>query len=173
MDIFVPDIYAKSIYTIDYEKLKRNGIKCILFDLDNTIAPLNVDTPDKSIRDLFNELEAMGFKLIIMSNSPRNRLRSFKEILNVDTSASSKKPLPQKYHKIMKMYNFKDSEVAAMGDQLLTDILGANHVGITSILLNPMSNIDGIGTKINRFFENKIFKYLEKRDILQRGKYYD
>lgn len=173
MDRFVPDIYAKSIYTINYEKLKKNGIKCLLIDLDNTIAPVTVDTPDKAIKDLLNEIQAMGFKLVILSNSSKKRIRPFKEMLNIDSAFSSKKPLSKKYYKIMKLYHFKDTEIAAIGDQLLTDILGANRVGITSILVNPMSNVDYFFTKINRYFEKKIYRRLEKKDILKKGKYYD
>jgi hypothetical protein len=173
MDILVPDIYAQSIYTINYEKLKKSGIKCLIIDLDNTIAPINIKEPDRKIKELFNELNGMGFKLIILSNSSKNRVRPFKEHLNVDSSYSSHKPLLKKYQKIMKLYNFKDTQIAAIGDQLFTDILGANRMGFTSILLNPMSNNDYFWTKVNRYFEKKVFKYFEKREILQRGKYYD
>lgn len=173
MDILVPDMYAQSIYTINYEKLKRSGIKCLLIDLDNTIAPVNINEPDKTIKDLFNELENMGFKIIILSNSPKSRVRPFKEHLNVDSAFSSHKPFLKKYRKIMRTYNFKDTQIAAIGDQLFTDILGANRIGFTSILLNPMSNNDYFWTKLNRYLEKKVFKYFEKRDILKRGKYYD
>lgn len=173
MDIFVPDIYAKNIYKIDYKKLKKNGIKCLLFDLDNTLAPLNVSYPEKNLKDFCNELQAMGFKLIILSNSDKNRVRPFKEHLNIDSSYSSKKPLKKKYKKIMNMYNFKDTEIACIGDQIFTDVLGANRMGFTSILVNQMSNVDRPITKVCRYFERKLFRYFEKRDILKKGSYYD
>ena len=173
MDRLVPDIYAKSLYTIDYDKLKDSGIKCILFDLDNTIAPVNILSPSKDMKKLVDELENMGFKLIILSNSPKNRVRPFKEQLNIDSAHSASKPFSKKYKKIMKVYNFKDTEIAAVGDQLLTDILGANLAGITSILVNPISEKEYIWTKVNRFFEKFIYKKFEKREILKKGKYYD
>ena len=173
MDILVPDIYAQSIFTINYEKLKKNGIKCLLIDLDNTIAPVNIKEPDRTIKDLINELNSMGFKLFIISNSPKNRVRPFKEQLNVDSAHSAKKPFSKKYKKIMKLYRFKDTEIAAIGDQLFTDVLGANKAGITSILVNPMSNVEYFWTKINRFCEKFIYKKFEKREILIKGKYYD
>lgn len=173
MDRLVPDIYAKSLYTIDYEKLKKTGIKCLLIDLDNTIAPVNIKNPSKDIKDLVNELELMGFKLIIISNSSKNRVRPFKEILNIDSSHNSRKPFSKKYKKIMKMYKFKDTELAAIGDQLFTDILGANLAGITSILVNPVSDVDYFWTKINRFFEKIVYKKFKRREILIKGKYYD
>ena len=173
MDNLVPDVYAQSIFTIDYDKLKQNGIKCLLIDLDNTIAPVNISEPDKAVKDLVNELNSMGFKLFIISNSSKNRVRPFKEQLNIDSAHSASKPFSKKYKKIMRVYRFKDTEMAAIGDQLFTDILGANKAGITSILVNPMSNVDYVWTKFNRFLEKFVYKKFEKREILVKGKYYD
>lgn len=172
MDLFIPDIYAKSIYAIDYKKLKQRGIKCLLFDLDNTLVPYNKSLPSKEVKDLFLRLEE-DFKVIIMSNSNKKRLTPFKEGLNVDTAYSSMKPLKKKYKKIMTLYEFKDSEIAAIGDQLLTDIFGANRNNITSILINPINDIEPITTRFNRFFERIIYKKLLKKGILEKGKYYE
>ena len=137
MDLFVPDLYQKSIYTINYKKLKKRGIKCLLFDLDNTLVPYSGDVPTAELKDLFARISD-EFKLIIMSNSGKTRLTPFKEQLNIDVAYSSMKPLKRKYKKIMNLYNFKDTEIAAVGDQLITDIFGANRNGITSILVNPV-----------------------------------
>ena len=172
MDLFIPDIYQQSIYTIDYKKLHKNGIKCLLFDLDNTIAPYNTLEPDQKVKELFARLEN-DFKIIIISNNNKNRLRPFKEKLNVDTAYSSKKPFKGKYKKILELYKFKVSEVACIGDQLLTDILGANRMGFTSILVNRIAKYETIFTRINRFFLIFILKSLEQKRILVSGEYYD
>lgn len=169
----MPDEYHKSIYTIDYKKLKRQGIKCLLFDLDNTLVPCSVDKPTKKLRDHFAELEEMGFKLIIISNSPKRRLAAFKEGLNVDTSASSFKPKKEKYEKILNEYKFNTEEIAAIGDQLLTDIFGANRMSIRSILVNPISNVDFFATFFNRFLERIIMNRLHKKELFTRGKYFE
>ncbi len=128
MEKFIPDLYQKSIYDIDYESLKKRGIQCLLFDLDNTIAPLKVSEPDKRVKDLFADLEMLGFKVILLSNANKARVQPFKEQLNIDSSYHSWKPLKKKYKKIMYIYNFQDNEIACIGDQLLTDILGANRM---------------------------------------------
>lgn len=172
MEIFVPDVYQKSIYDINYKKLKKKGIKCLLFDLDNTIAPYAMSVPDNKIKDLFAELED-DFKVIIMSNSGKERLRPFKEKLNVDVAFKARKPLKKKYKKIMEIYNFKDSEIACIGDQIMTDILGGNRMGFTTILVNSVSSIEPWTTKFNRFWERKILGYFAKKGILEKGKYYE
>ncbi len=172
MENFIPDIYQKNIYDINYKKLKKQGIKCLLFDLDNTLVPVKTDVPNKKLKELFAYLER-DFKIIILSNSNRKRLIPFKEGLNVDVAASSHKPFKKKYLKIMEIYKFKEYEIAAIGDQLLTDIFGANRVGITSILIGPIGEYEKFGTKINRFFEKFIFRKLKKKNILIKGVFYD
>lgn len=173
MDNFVPDMYKKSVYDIDYESLKERGIKCIIFDLDNTLAPLQTPVPDTEVKDLISDLTLLGFKVIIMSNAPKSRVEPFKEKLNVDSCCNSQKPLKKKYKKILAIYGFHDNEIACVGDQLLTDIYGANRMGFLSILVNPISNIDYFITKINRVIEGKIFKTLEDRGMFKIGEYYD
>lgn len=173
MNIFMPDMYCKSIYNINYDLLKSKGIKCILFDLDNTIAPYEQKSPNKNNIQLVEKLEDMGFKVIIISNSGIKRVGPFKDILNVDAAHSAKKPLKTKYKKIIKLYGFKQHEIAAVGDQLLTDIYGANRMGITSILINQMSKNDLQVTKVNRVIENMIFNNFEKKGLFKVGDYYD
>lgn len=173
LKIYIPKIYAQSVYTINYQKLKDNNIKCLLFDLDNTLVPTNIKTPTKEVKQLFNKLDALGFKVIILSNATKRRLSNFKEILNVDTSALSCKPYSFKYKKIMQIYKFKKEQIAAIGDQLCTDIKGANKVGIMSILINPLSKKERINTKINRLKEKIIYKYFEDNNILRKGEYYE
>lgn len=173
MEKFIPDMYQKSIYHIDYDKLKENGIKCLLIDLDNTCVPYKDKEPNKKLIDLFEMLKDMDFKVIIFSNASKKRLYPFKNTLNVDCSAFSRKPFTGKLLKVLKMFKYDLSEVAIIGDQLYTDILCGNRVGIKTILVNPMSKDDLLFTKIFRSLENRQFKKMEKMDILKKGKYYE
>ena len=130
MDKFIPDMYYKSIYDINYKKLLKMNIKCIAFDLDNTVASYKEDVPSVEVKELFNLLSD-DFKIILFSNASKKRLTPFKEILNVDSSYSTRKPLKKKYLKIMRIYRLKPEEIAFVGDQLITDIYGANNITIT------------------------------------------
>jgi HAD superfamily phosphatase (TIGR01668 family) len=173
MDRFIPDMYQKSIYHIDYDKLKEDGIKCLLFDLDNTCVPFKDKEPNKKLKDLFDTLKDMDFKVIIYSNATKKRLTPFKNELGVDCSASSRKPSKKKLLKILKMFKYDLSDVVIIGDQLYTDILCGNRVGIKTILVNPMSKDDLIFTKLFRFFEKGKFRKMAKMGILKKGKYYE
>ena len=73
IESFVPDIYQKSIYYINYDKLYKKGIRCIIFDLDNTLTPSHVNKPTKRLKRLIGELKDIGFKIIIVSNFAMTR----------------------------------------------------------------------------------------------------
>ena len=172
MNNFIPDIYAKNIFNIDYKKLKKDGIKCVLFDLDNTIAPLSETEPSKDVKELFAYIDDLNMKIIILSNSRKKRVAPYKEKLNVDSACMSMKPLKRKFRKVLGMFNYDFSEVALIGDQVLTDVYGANRCGITSVLVDPLTDEDGFFTKINRRFEKIILNKLKKKGIYEKGKYY-
>lgn len=173
MEKYVPDVYQKSIYDINYKKLLNQGIKCIMFDLDNTLVPPNVKEPTTKVIELFNNLKKMGFRLIIFSNSPKKRVEPFKNVLEVDCSASSRKPFKTKFLKVLSDYNYTITEVAIIGDQIMTDILGGNKIGILTILVNPVSKHDMILTKFNRILERIIIRRLSKKSLFIKGKYYE
>lgn len=173
MERFMPDIYQKSIYTIDYSKLWLRGIKCLMFDLDNTLVPSSVKAPTKKNIELFKDLKELGFKIIIFSNANKSRVKPFKDILNVDCFASATKPFKRKFLKVLSEYNYNINDVALIGDQLLTDVIGGNNVGITTVLINPISKKDSMYTKFNRFLERLILKKLRQKNLFTKGKYYD
>lgn len=173
MEKFMPDIYQKSIYSINYDSLILRGVKCLLFDLDNTLVPITEKRPNQRIKDLFVELKEKGFKIILFSNSSKKRLKPFKEELNVDCCARASKPSPKKFVKVMSIYNFDCSEVAIIGDSIMDDIRGGNRVGITTILVNQIGKKEFPYACLKRKRENKILKDLRKRDLFTKGRYYD
>ena len=170
---FMPDIYQKSIYYINYDKLYKKGIRYLLFDLDNTITPSHVNKPTKRLKKLFDELKDKGFKIIIMSNATKHRINPFKNDLAVDACAFSLKPKKDKYERIMERFKCKHTEVAAIGDQLITDIMGANIFKAYPILVDPMAKKDLKISYFNRMLEKKVFKKYAKKGIMKKGEYYD
>lgn len=173
LELYKPDMYKSDIYSIDYKKLKSCGIKCILFDLDNTIIPTYINKPTRKLKDFIEKLKDLKFKIIIISNSGKKRLTPFKNILEVDCAANSNKPSRKKYQKILDEYKYDISEIAVIGDQLVTDILGGNRMGFFSILVDPLSNREYIWTKFNRVKEKFVLIKLGRKNLLKRGKYYE
>ncbi len=173
LDKFVPDMHSQSIYRINYEKLAQKGIKCVIFDLDNTIAPVDIEKPTKEAIDLMFKIKDLGMRPILMSNSGKKRVEPFRNGLEIDSCASATKPFSKNYKKILTVYKMEPEQIACIGDQLLTDILGANKMGMMSVLVNPISKKDRSCTLINRVIEKIIMFILEKRDLFKKGKYYD
>ena len=170
---FVPDMYTKSIYTVNYKLLKNNKVKCLIFDLNNTIAPLTMKEPNKKLIELFEELKDMKFKIYIVSNSTKKRVEPFKDKLGVDSSFLSMKPLLKKYKKIFKINKYKDNQIAVIGDELISDIWSANRMNFISIFVNPMGKKEYVSTKVGRYFESKIIDKLTEKKLFRKGKYYE
>lgn len=165
-------MYQESIYKINYQKLKDKKIKCLLFDLDNTCVPFHINKPPKQLKELMKQLTNQGFLVILFSNSPKKRVDQFKE-LNIILHPSSRKPFSKKFINILKQYQLKKEEVCIIGDQLFTDILGGNKVGIHTCLVNPLTKEDFILTKITRILEQIMFSKMKKKGILTKGDYYE
>lgn len=173
MERYIPDVYQKSIFTIDYDCLMDRGISYLLMDLDNTIAPINMKTPNDKIKDLFKELDEKGFKVIIFSNTTVSRVRKFAEVLNVEYYAKCFKPFAKSYLKVIANDDLNISSIACIGDQLFTDVYGGNRMGMTTVLVNPISQKDCFITTFNRLREKAVYKKLRDNNLFTKGKYYE
>lgn len=171
MKIYRPDMYKKDIFSINYETLKEKGIKVLIYDIDDTLIPSNETKVNQKTINLIEKLKK-DFKIFLLTNSPKFRSKKIEKQLNVEGYAFSMKPLKFNLNKIIKNYDKKD--VVLIGDRLLTDIKLANNSNIMSILVNPITNYNFIFVKImKKLKEEPLYKELEKKKILIRGKYYD
>ena len=155
---FVPYMCYQDIYKIDYDKLYSEGIKIILFDLDNTIIGYHETMPSNDIKEFINGLKQKGFIPIIMSNNHTERIENVSKFLDVDKLSNSKKPLKFGYKKILKRYpNYKPCNFVAIGDQIVTDIWGASRMNIKGILVKPIRlDNEKWYTRFNRRIEKLI-----------------
>lgn len=171
MSLFKPDMYKKNIFEIDYKKLKKDGIKCLIFDLDNTLGLIEHEKCPEETRKLIKELEK-DFLIFISSNNTQQRVDPYLEDLGIKGVAWSLKPSTRSLRKIRKNEKLKKDEMVMIGDQIVTDILAGKRYKIKTILVDPLGKKDLKITGLNRLIENKIVKYYEKRDLFERGKYY-
>ena len=172
MENYIPDIYQKSIYSINYDNLVKRGIKCILFDLDNTLISPNSKLPNKKLQELIEEIKPKIIPIIFSSNTEK-RVKPFMEQLKIDGYFNVDKTFDKKIEQLLISYNLSINEIAIVGDQLLTEISLGNNIGITTIYVNPISKMDDLKTKLSRIKENKIMKKLRDRDLFLVGRYYE
>ena len=171
VSLFRPDMYKKNIFEIDYKKLKKDGIKCLIFDLDNTLGLIEHEKCPEETRKLIKELEK-DFLIFISSNNTQQRIDPYLEDLGIKGVAWSLKPSTRSLRKIRKNEKLKKDEMVMIGDQIVTDILAGKRYKIKTILVDPLGKKDLKITGLNRLIENKIVKYYEKRNLFERGKYY-
>lgn len=173
MSKYVPKMYRKTIYDINFDKLKEMGIKCLIFDLDNTILEIDKFVPEKKVCALIDKLKK-DFKIYIISNnSHTDRIVPAAEALDVDYINFALKPFSKGFRRVVKEGKFKKSEICNIGDQIMTDVLGGNRFGIFTILVEPLSENELKVTGINRFFERIHLRRLAKRGLFKKGEYYE
>jgi HAD superfamily phosphatase (TIGR01668 family) len=163
---FIPFDCYKDVYLIDYNKLYEQGKRLILMDIDNTMVAHNEKYADESLIDLFSKVSKIGFEIIFISNNHYERVSEFSKVFESKFIHSAFKPFSKGYKKALKIAGKKYSkkEIVAIGDQLLTDVLGANRFGIDIILVNTLKmDNEKWYTKLNRVNEEKILKKLRKK----------
>ena len=167
MKIYVPNMYQKSVFDINYNDLKDMNIEYLIFDLDNTLGLINDVVCNSKTRDFINEL-SKSFTIIIASNNNYNRVSTFSKEMKVDIISMALKP-SRKIHQIMKKkYTKNMSKVCMIGDQIVTDIIVGNRFGMLTILVYPLGEKDLKITSFNRFLEKKIINKMN----FKRGEYY-
>lgn len=168
----IPDSYYASIYDIDYDLLMKQKIDTILFDIDNTITKVDdLNVPQETI-NLFENLKAKNFKLLIFSNNHVERAQPISKILDVKMLADAGKPQKEAYDKALKILDSKKENTVAIGDQILSDIVGAKKYGIKSILVDQLSEENNIQTGMAQKLQKIMIYKLTKMNLLEKGKYY-
>ncbi|MFY3791010.1 YqeG family HAD IIIA-type phosphatase [Ureibacillus sp. MALMAid1270] len=164
-NFLLPKEFVTSVYEITADKLKNLGIKGIITDLDNTLIEWNRHEATEEIANWLKAMEDEGIKVIIASNNNEERVKRFAEPLGIPYIFKAKKPLGAAYLAALKQLNLDRKEVVMVGDQLLTDIMGANRLQLYTILVRPVAESDGLVTKFNRFVERRVFNSLKRRGI--------
>lgn len=161
---FIPSFTAPTIYDIDYKALYKMNKRGLMIDLDNTLITYKEATPTKEIIDFINDLKTIGFQVVLVSNNHKSRLEEFTKTLDVGYVGMALKPLSRGYKKALKWMDLSKDEVMMIGDQMLTDILGASFFGIDSILVKTIEERSQKWyTKLNRSTEKRILKRIYKQ----------
>lgn len=155
---FYPAGYASSVFVIDFQKLYDKGYRAILFDVDNTLVH-HGDACNNAVEQLFRQLGEMGFKTILISDNGEARLQRFAENIGCPYIANAGKPAPESYWKALDMLAVPKEQAICIGDQIFTDILGANNSGIDSILVHFIQVRENEWIGIRRYVEKIILQF--------------
>ena len=158
MKIFESTVCLRKITEITLEDLHQNGINALMLDVDNTLSTHHGTVLVDGLPEWLSKMQESGIKLIVVSNSKFKRIKPFAERIGLPFISLACKPLPFGYLKAIKRLGVGKEKVAIVGDQLFTDIIGANMLHIKSILVRPQKLESGWSFKVRRHFERKILK---------------
>ena len=138
MSLFFPTIYRRRITDVTVEDLRRMGAACVLLDVDNTLTTHDAPDLTDAVKAWLSTMEAAGLALVIVSNNSAERVAPFAEKIGLPFCAHARKPLPFGFRAAAKQAGVPRKRCVVIGDQIFTDILGANLAGMKSVLLEPI-----------------------------------
>lgn len=161
--LLYPKQHLNSIFELDPGELKSMGIRGIIVDMDNTLVPWNDRTVHPRLANWLAGLKKDGFRLCIVSNNSRDRGGQLALDLDIPAFWSAIKPRRRAFRKALAEMELSGEEVAVIGDQIFTDVLGGNRLGLYTILVTPISDKEFIGTRLMRQFERMVLRYLRRK----------
>ena len=173
--ILYPKAHFNNVKEISIKFLKKNNIKALILDVDNTLIDYDRNMPDGTV-EWVEQLKNNGIKFYIVSNTnKKDKVEQVKSIAIVNEKAEklkieymyfAKKPLKTGLLKAQKELQEKPENVAVVGDQIFTDVLGGNRCKMFTILIEPIAEKDIWLTKVKRpieiFIKKKYFKKINK-----------
>lgn len=154
-----PNLYVESFQHIDFEYLKEQGIRAICSDLDNTLVAWETDQASPQLLAWLQQAKAAGFELYLISNAVPKRFAHFAKLLGVKGIGKAGKPRRRSFLRALRELKLPAEQVALVGDQIFTDVLGGNRVGLFTILVVPLSQKEFIGTRFMRQLERIVMRW--------------
>ena len=164
---YIPSIYQKDIYSIDYDAISKKRIKLLSFDIDETIAGDSDKYPPKSVVTLFENLKNKGFIIKLITNTDDEREKLFGKLLSVDGVSRAKKPASDYFTIMMKSNSINNNEMMHIGNSIIDDVAGGNAVGIYTALVDFCKDKNNMKDE-----EKELREVLKKHKLFSEGKYY-
>ena len=163
-----PKLYLNNVTEITTQMLNQYQIKGIILDVDNTLIDYD-KVLIEGLEQWIDKIKKEKMKLCIVSNSnDKNKVETIAKKLDIPYFYLAMKPLKGGFKKAQELLQLESKNIAVVGDQILTDVWGANRCDMFSILVKPINEKDIFITKIKRPLENKIIEKIEKQQRKRR-----
>ena len=136
----IPDVILKRLTELTPELLSARGISFLMMDFDNPIVPYTTDVPTEPMRAWLEQMKSSNIRLCVVSNSKRPRVVTFCKAYGLDCITHAKKPFSRGIRACLARFSLEPARCALVGDQIYTDVLGANCAGVQSILISAIHN---------------------------------
>ena len=137
---FLPTVILDAVTDISPSLLQQRGVRFLMLDFDNTLVPYTTSVPTVQVEDWLKAMQQSQIRLCVVSNSRKPRVRVFCEKYGIPCITHARKPFPKGIRQCLQQYGLQPAECALAGDQIYTDILGANGLGVRSILVKAIDN---------------------------------
>ena len=137
---FLPTMMTDRLTDLSPEFLKEKNIRLLMLDFDNTIVPYTTSHPTKEMSDWLREMVASDIQLCVVSNSKKQRVKLFCKAWDIPCITHAQKPFSKGIRQCLEKFQVSPEDAALVGDQIYTDTLGANSVGVRSILVKAIDN---------------------------------
>ncbi|MBR5570585.1 MAG: YqeG family HAD IIIA-type phosphatase [Oscillospiraceae bacterium] len=137
---FLPRVMVKSVTQLTPESLKEKGIRLLMLDFDNTIVPYTTNDPTEEMAAWLTMMVQSDLPICVVSNSKRDRVKIFCEKWGIPCITHSKKPFSKGISQCLAKFDLPAKSCALAGDQIFTDVLGANCAGVRSVLVKAIHN---------------------------------
>ncbi len=165
--LLCPELYLRSVFDLPIDHLKELGIRGLIFDLDNTLLNWNAYEVTPEAKELFIRLQDAGFLSCLVSNNKRDRVEAVARVLDLPAISKARKPRRRAFRQALATLGTTKKETAVIGDQLFTDVLGGNRLGLYTILVMPLSKTEFFGTRMVRSLERFVLGRLIQRGFLE------
>lgn len=167
---FYPADYLESAYEVNYEALYQKGVRGLIFDIDNTLVEHGAPATDRA-KELFLRLKETGFATCLISNNKEPRVAPFAREVGADHYVcEAHKPSRTNYRRAMELMGTDISNTYFIGDQLFTDVYGANRAGIPSILVRPIHPKEEFQIVLKRKLEKIVLFFYKKKRMRDNGR---
>ena len=157
--MFKPNFVLNSVTDITVEFLDKNNIKALLLDVDNTLSVAHANkTLRNGVAQWLSDMREADISMMILSNAKKKRAIRFADSVGLDVVGLAAKPLPFGYFRAVKKLKIKRKNVAIVGDQIFTDVMGGNLSGVKTILVTDITPEDKPFFKFKRKLEKKMLK---------------
>ncbi len=155
--IFRPTYWLKNVMQIDKRFLKKNRVRALILDMDNTLSMHNDPAAEDGVLEWLDEMRRLGVKMRVVSNNHTKRVAPLARALGLEFTANGAKPLTFGVNRAVKAMGVRKSETLVVGDQIFTDVMAGNFAGIRTVLVEPFHLEDKWTFRLKRKIESLVF----------------
>lgn len=171
LELICPADCVPAVYDIDLDRLWDEGVRALIVDLDNTLLAWDHEKPSDDLLRWIERVRSKGLQICIVSNGMPARVKRIAEKLGVTAITKAVKPRKRPFYEALQLFGLQPSEVAVVGDQLFTDILGGNRMQMHTILVQPIGQHEMKHTQLIRRMERRLIRRMYRKGLISEHMY--